>query len=68
MKRPDKVKRGELYFVRREPSSRVNNPGSVIECSLGEFGDPESEFMFEIHEAYIPDVIAGLTALIERRK
>lgn len=68
MKRPDQVKRGELYFRRIEPGSGINNPGSVIECSLGEFGDPESEFIFKIHEAYIPDVIAGLTALIKIKK
>ncbi len=68
MKRPDQVKRGELYFRRIEPGSRVNNPGSVIECFLGEFDDPESEFMFQIHENDIPNIIAGLNALIKIKK
>lgn len=63
MKRPDKVKRGQLVFVR---------DGELLTCHLG---DPmegpsfraESEHILTVHESLIADLIAGLTAMKRSR-
>lgn len=51
------LKRGHLTF------RRVGANESNIECTLGDPKDPESEFIFQVHEYYIDDIIAGLTAM-----
>lgn len=51
------IRRGELRFMRCGRNER-----NVI-CVLGDPDSPESEFMFEIADTMIDDVIAGLTAM-----
>jgi len=50
----DRIKRGALVFVRK---------GEQVTCTLGEPGDPESEHVFTVHQSFMPDIIAGLTAM-----
>lgn len=60
MKKPAQVKRGELVFVAADRG--------LVFVTLGEPDSPESERVLEIHESYIKDLIAGLTAITQVRK
>jgi hypothetical protein len=46
----------------------VNRDGEVVRVTLGEPGDPESEFICMIHRSYIPDLISGFSQMCERKK
>lgn len=53
-------KRGEFYFERVERQ--------CVRCWLGPPGESESEFIFELHESFIDDLIAGLTVLKHEKR
>ncbi len=59
MKKPERVIRGAFTFeVGSDEQVRV---------TLGDPTSPESEFIFQIHEFYIPDLIAGLTTICKKK-
>lgn len=51
----EQVRRGALVFTRIAEDQ--------IKCTLGEPNDAESEFVFQVHESFVDDMIAGLVAL-----
>lgn len=56
------LRRGALFFT------RCGRDESNVLCTYGQPGEPESEHVFELHESYIDDVIAGLTAMKATRR
>ena len=48
------VIRGQFHFVRQ---------GETIQCWMGEPNGHESEFVFEIHQSFAKDIIAGMVAV-----
>lgn len=55
-----KIIRGELYF------ELIGK--DTVQCYLGDPEHSDSEFIFEVHESYINDIIAGLTSLKHTKK
>ncbi len=60
MNEPRYTRRGAFVFENRD--------GEVVRVTLGEPGDPESEFICMIHRSYIPDLISGFSQMCERKK
>lgn len=59
MKKPDKVVRGHFTFeIMSDEQVRV---------TLGDPSSPESEFILQVHQFYLPDLIAGLSAINKRK-
>ena len=54
MKNKNEIVRGGFHFIKKNEN---------IICWLGEPDNPESEFIFEVHEFYVKDLVAGLTAI-----
>ncbi len=50
------VIRGQFHFVRN---------GETIQCWMGEPKMNESEFVFEIHQSFAKDIIAGMVAVTQ---
>jgi len=55
MKKPQRVVRGAFTF------QILSN--EQVHVTLGDPASPESEFVLHVHESYLPDLIAGLSAL-----
>ena len=59
MKKPERVIRGAFTFeILSDEQVRV---------TLGDPESPESEFILQVHEFYLPDLIAGLTSICKRK-
>ena len=59
MKKPDRVVRGAFTFeVLTDEQVRV---------TLGDPESPESEFIMQVHESYLSDLIAGMTAVCKAK-
>lgn len=50
-----KIIRGELHF------ELIGK--DTVQCYLGDPEHSDSEFIFEVHESYVNDIVAGLIAL-----
>lgn len=57
--RPITIKRGQLHFFKTN---------GIVLCTLGPGTDPESQFVFQVHESLLPDLIAGATAISMTRR
>lgn len=55
MKKPERVVRGPFTFEIRSDEQ--------VHVTLGDPASPESEFVLQVHESYLPDLIAGLSAI-----
>lgn len=42
--------------------------GELVTCTLGDPKDPESEHVFALDHSYLPEVIAGLQAIVRSKK
>lgn len=56
---PTRVKRGRFTYTMDV---------ELVTCTLGEPDNPESEFVFSLHHLYLPEVIAGLQAIVRAKK
>ena len=59
MKEPTRVRRGAFTYTLK---------GELVTCTLGEPEDPESGHIFALHHSYLPEVIAGLQAIVREKK
>ena len=58
----------EPMYVRRGAFVFENRDGELVRVTLGEPGDPESEFICMIHRSYIPDLISGFSQMERKKK
>lgn len=54
----NEITRGQFRFVKI---------GEVVHVWMGPVGDPESERVMTIHESFLKDIVAGLTAHIQHK-
>jgi len=54
-KEMEAARSGGCHFVRN---------GERVQCWIGDPAYPDSEFVFEVHQYWIPDIAAGLSAMI----